>query len=368
MRIVVSASDGKSLTNFRGSLIKEMQRRGHEVICTSIEAPERMEDEIHKLGAKYYCIPGTRTKINVLSNIRMLFSYIKAYRSLKPDLCFLYMSKPVIFGGLAAILCRIRYKYVFVTGLEVVFYSNGIKNILIRCLLIVLFKIVHSKCDAVFFMSRDDYAKMLRWKLVKREQAVIVNGSGVDMEYFTRKCMPASDTVCMTARLLWSKGVREYVKAAELVRQQYPQVTFLLVGGLDENPEGISEKELETIIEKGCVRYCGYADDVRKYLEECSIFVLPSYHEGNGRSIVEAEAVGRPIITTTAPGCCETVIDGFNGFLIPPRDEKALADRILFLLEHKQLKMNMAEYSYQLCCEKYDVRKINQVFIDVMKL
>jgi glycosyltransferase involved in cell wall biosynthesis len=368
MRIVISASNGKSLVNFRGSLIREMIHRGHEVICTSIEPLDDMKDEINKLGAKYHCIPGTRTDINIFSNIKMIVNFIRAYRVLKPDLCFLYMSKPVVFGGLAAIICRIRHIVVFVTGLEVVFYSNGIKNIILRIILIIFFKIVHRKCDSVFFMSHDDYTKMLRWKVVKKDQAILVNGSGVNMEHFTRKDMPEADTVCMTARLLWSKGIREYAQAAEIVRIKYPWVNFLLVGGLDENPEALSEQELEAIIKKGYVHYYGYTEDVRPYLEECSIFVLPSYHEGNGRSIVEAEAVGRPVITTTAPGCCETVIDGYNGFLIPPKDGKALADKIILLLENKKMKMNMAEYSYQLCCEKYDVRLINQVFIENMKL
>jgi glycosyltransferase involved in cell wall biosynthesis len=368
MRIVISASNGRSLVNFRGSLIKEMVHRGHEVICTSIEPQEEMKEEISKLGAGYYCIPGTRTGINIFKNIIMLISFIKAYRVLKPDLCFVYMSKPVVFGGLAAILCRIRHLVVFVTGLEVVFYSKGIKNIILRIILIILFKIVHSQCDSVFFMNKDDYARMLRWRIVKREQAILVNGSGVNLEHFTRKDMPEADLVCMTARLVWSKGIREYAEAAEIVRMKYPQVKFILIGGLDENPEALTEQELDAIVKKGYVHYYGYAEDVRPYLEACTLFVLPSYHEGNGRSIVEAEAVGRPIITTTAPGCCETVIDGFNGFLVPPRDGKALADKIILILENRILKMNMAQYSYQLCCEKYDVRMINQIFIDNMRL
>lgn len=368
MRIVISASYGKSLINFRGNLIKEMVCHGHEVICTSIEPKEELEEEIKQLGASYYCIPGTRTDTNILNGIRMIINYIRAYRLLKPDLCFLYMTKPVVFGGLAAILCNIRHKVVFVTGLEVVFYSKGIKNYLLRGLLILCFKIVHSQCDLVFFMSRDDHHKMLRWRIVKKKQTVLVNGSGVNMDYFTRKGMPEFDTVCMTARLLWSKGVREFAEAARLVRTRYPQVNFVLVGGLDENPEALTIMELEEILKEGAIRYVGYALDVRPYLEQCSIFVLPSYHEGNGRSIVEAEAVGRPIITTMAPGCCETVIDGYNGFLIPVKDGKALAEKIILLLENKELKMNMAEYSYQYCCEKYDVRIINQIFIEKMKL
>lgn len=368
MRIVVSASYGKSLINFRGGLIREMVRKGHEVICTSIEPPEEMQEEIRQLGAGYYCIPGTRTDIGIISGIRMILNYIIAYRSLKPDLCFLYMSKPVVFGGLAAILCRVRHRVVFVTGLEVVFYSKGLKNFVLRLILLISFKIVHIGCDRVFFMSRDDCKRMLRWRLVSQEQAVRVNGSGVDMEHYIKKSMPKTDTVCMIARLVWSKGIKEYFEAAEIVHKRFPQVRFTLVGGLDENPEALTEQELEELTGKGHVHCYGYAEDVRPYLEECSIFVLPSYHEGNGRSIVEAESIGRPIITTTVPGCCETVINGYNGFLIPSRDGNALADRIILLLEQRELKNEMAECSHQLCGEKYDVRIINEVFLKELHL
>jgi glycosyltransferase involved in cell wall biosynthesis len=368
MRIVISASYGHSLINFRGELIKELVKQGYEVICTSIEPEVEMKDSINRLGAKYYRIPGTRTGTGLFSNLVMLFCYIKAYWYLKPDICYLYMSKPIAFGGFAAILCNIRHVLVFVTGLEVAFYSPGIKNLMVRSILILMYKIVHLKSKYIFFMNHDDYRKMLKWRLVKEQKAVIVNGSGVNMKYFTKKAMPVTDAVCMTARLVWSKGIREYIEAAEIVRKKYPNVNFMLVGGLDENPEAVLKEELDEVIKKGLIEHCGFVHDVRPYLERCTIFVLPSYHEGNGRSIVEAEAIGRPIITTDATGCRETVIDGYNGFLVPIKDSRKLAERILLLLENENLKMSMAVNSYQLCLEKFDVKQINKVFIEKINM
>lgn len=366
MRIIISASHGYSMINFRGELIKEMVMQGHEVICTSIEPPSEMEEAVSNLGAKYYSIPGTRTGLGIISNLGMLFSYIKTYWYLKPDLCFLFMSKPIVFGGLASILCRIKHLIVFVTGLEIAFYSPGIKNWIVRIFLTLMYKLVHGKCDHVFFMNPDDYQRMLKWKLVKESKAVMVNGSGVNMEYFEKKQMPDTDMVCMTARLVWSKGIREYLEAAAMVKAKYPAVKFKLVGGMDENPEALSKQEVDLIVKTGIIEYCGFTKDVRPYLQECSVFVLPSYHEGNGRCIVEAEALGRPIITTDAPGCRETVINGYNGFLIPVRDSKTLAEKIILLLDNPDLKNKMAENSYQLCCEKFDVKQINKIFIDKM--
>ena len=368
MRIVISASSGISLINFRGELIKEWVRRGHEVICTSIEPLDEMEDAINKLGAKYYCIQGDRTSIGVFSGIKMVSDYEKAYKTLKPDLCFLYMSKPVAFGGLAAIKNKVGRIVVFVNGLEIAFYSGGLKNMLVRFVLKTLFRKVHKACELVFFMNHDDYNKMLTWNMVSKKQAVIVNGSGVDMTHFAKKPMPKKDAVCMTARLVWSKGIREYIEAAKIVKKKHPDVKFILVGGLDTNSESLSKRELDEIVTQKIIDYRGFAKDVRPHLEECSVFVLPSYHEGNGKSIVEAEAIGRPIVTTNAPGCRETVIDGYNGFLVPVKDSKALAEKIMTIIENKELKNKMAENSYLYCQEKYDVKKVNAVFLEKMAI
>lgn len=368
MRIVIAATIGRSLINFRGELIKEWTRRGHEVICISIEPVEEMERQINSLGAKYYQVQGNRTGTNIITDFKMLCLYNKAFKSLKPDLCFLYMSKPVAYGGLAAIHCGIKRIIVFVTGLEIAFYSKGIKNVIVRLILKTLFKRVHKSCEHVFFQNHDDFNKMLKWKLVTKEQSTIVNGSGVDMTYFTKRPMPDNDVVLMTARLVWSKGIREYIEAAKIVKEKYPELKFILVGGLDENPESLSKEELDDLVKKGIIDYRGFAQDVRPHLEECSVFVLPSYHEGNGRSIVEAEAVGRPIVTTIAPGCRETVVDGYNGFLVPVKDSKALAEKIILIIENKELKYRMAENSYVYCCEKYDVRKVNSVFLEKMRI
>lgn len=368
MKILICASHGGTLTNFRGDLIKEMVAKGHEVICTSVEPASVMEDEIQSFGAKYYSISGTRTGINFIQNLRELWAYQVAFYKLKPDICFLYMSKPIAYGGIAAILNRIKHINVFVTGLEIVFYSEGIKNKMVRFILKTFYRGIHKKCENIFFMNRDDFNKMKQFHLIEEDKAVFVNGSGVNTEIFKKEEMAAEDRVCMTARLVYSKGIREYAQAAKIIRSRFKEVEFLLVGAMDENPEAIKEEELKEILKEGNIKYCGFAKDVRPYLKACTIFVLPSYHEGNGRSIVEAEALGRPIITTDAPGCRDTVIPGYNGFLIPVRNSEALAEKIELLLLNKELKFSMAENSYKLCRERFDVKKINKIILEKMKL
>lgn len=367
MKIVISPSKGNSLIGFRGKLIKEWIKHGNEVICTSIESNKEMDDSITDLGAKYYQIKGSRTGPSIIEGFKMIHAYKKLYKKEKPDVAFLYMSKPIAFGGLAAIFSKVKHIYVFVTGLELAFYSKGIKNAIVRLVLKTLFKIVHSKADKVFFMNQDDYNTFLKMGLVKKEQSRFVHGSGIDLNHYTYKPLPDKDAVCMVGRLVWSKGVGEFVEAAKIVHQKYRDVEFYIVGRYDENPESLSKKEIKEIKEQGEVVLYGYQNDVRPYIEKCSIFVLPSYHEGNGRSIVQAEAMGRPIVTTLAPGCRETVEDSINGYLVPVKDGEKIADAIIRILDNPELKEQMSQESLRVS-KKFDVNEVNKVFLNEMNI
>ena len=368
MKVVIAASYGPSLLNFRRDLIKEMIKRGHIVTCISIESKDKMEKPLAALGASYESVGGSRTGTGFFENFAIFFCYLKLLWKLKPDLCFFYMAKPIVFGGSAAIILGIKRIYPFITGLETPFYSKNRKDIFIRCLLCLFYKFVIHFSKACFFMNRDDINRMKKLKVVREEKAVLVNGSGVNMEHFTRLPLPEEPRVCMIARLVEGKGVRDYFEAAALVKEKYSDVPFLLVGGFDEHKEGIKEEELNDLLLEGAVSYYGHAEDVRPYLEHCSIFVLPSYHEGNGRSIVEAMAAGRAIVTTNVPGCRDTVMEGYNGFLVPPRDGKALAEKLEILIQKKELRETMGNNSYLLCQEKFEVNKINNILLQTMGL
>lgn len=349
MHIVIVATAGESLIKFRGPLIREWVKRGNRVTCISIENPSEMEHDIKELGASYYQVSGNRTGTSVVEGLRMIKKYKKAFKELQPDACFLYMSKPIAFGGLAAISLKIKKLYVFQTGLEIAFYSKGFKNWLVRIVLKHLFRKVQKKCDTVFFMSHHDQEKMIGWKLVDEKKTFYVDGSGVDMNKFKRTPLPKDISVLMTARLVWSKGIREYIEAAKYVKQLHPEVRFMLVGGLDENSEALSKDELDSLVNEGVIDYKGYLKDVRPALKEAAIFVLPSYHEGKGTAILEAQACGRVIVTTDAPGCSETVVDGYNGFIVPVKNGKALAEKILYLVDNSHLINEMGNNAYEYC-------------------
>ena len=349
MNIVIVATAGESLIKFRGPLIREWVKRGNCVTCISIEKPSEIEQEINELGASYYQVSGNRTGTSIIDGLRMIKKYKKAFKELKPDVCFLYMSKPIAFGGLAAISLKIKKIFVFQTGLEIAFYNKGFKNWIIRNVLKHLYKKVQKKSDTVFFMSHYDQQKMIEWKLVDKDKTFYVDGSGVDMDRFKKMPLPKDVSVLMVARLVWSKGIREYFEAAKIVKELRPTVRFALAGGLDVNSEAISESELNDLIKEGVIDYKGYLKDIRPVLEGSSIFVLPSYHEGKGTAILEAQACGRPIVTTDAPGCGETVIDGFNGFKVPVKNGKALAEKILYLIDNDHLISEMGNNAFEYC-------------------
>lgn len=368
MKIIIAASSGISLVNFRGNLIRDIVRRGHEVYCISCENDDATRTSVEGLGAHYIYIPMSRTGTNVLEDIKTIIAFWKVISDIKPDMYFAYMSKPVTYGGSVARICKVPHINLLINGLEIAFYRNDFKSKIIRFVLKTCYRFACGAAENVFFQNPDDLNVFETASVVLKEQCTIVNGSGVDMKYFDKRPLPKEPCVLMTARLIWSKGIREYLRAAEIVKEKMPDARFILVGGLDKNQESLTEDELRNYVESSVVEYAGYSNDVREYLEKCSIFVLPSYHEGTPRSVLEAMAMGRPVITTNAPGCRETVIDGVNGFLVSVKNVNELAEKMFWMLEHPEEIKKMGSESHRICLDKFDVKKVNQRMIEIMEL
>lgn len=361
--IAIVATNGASLLNFRGPFIRELVSNGYRVVCVSIESDSELGDSIRQLGAEYRQIAGDRVGIGIASGFKMIEDYKRFFQNLKPEYAFLYMSKPIAFGGLAAIRTGVPHINILVNGLENAYYRTGMKDWLVRTVMSYFYKRVSAKADNVFFQNHDDQGYFLKHGMLLKENSHVVGGSGVDMEHFSREPLPDEPVILMTARLLWSKGIREFFTAVKAVKAKHPETKVLLVGGLDDNDEAITKQQLDDFIKENDVEYCGFADDVRPYLKRCSIFVLPSYHEGLPRSVIEAMAVGRPIITTDVPGCRETVVDGVNGFIVPSHESTKLAEKMESLVADATLRQNMADASYQRCLDLFDVKKVNQMML-----
>ncbi len=364
--VCIVATNGKSLTNFRGKLIQSWKELGFRVCCISIEPYSEMQKDIELLGTDYIQVIGTRTGIGLFSELKMIGGYKKAFKKVRADYAFLYMSKPVAYGGPAAVLAKVPHINVLVNGLENAYYRTGIKDAIVRLVMSSTYRFMGKRAEHTFFQNSDDYGFFKKHGLLVEGKSVIVNGSGVDMDHFLRKPLPSKPVFLMVARLLWSKGIREFLEAVTVLKEKHPEAEILIVGGLDENDEALTKEELDEAIRTNQIEYCGYTDDVRPYLERCSVYVLPSYHEGTPRSVLEAMASGRAVITTDAPGCKETVQDGKNGFLVPVRDSKLLAEKMILLAENPDLRQKMGDCSYELCKQKYDVNKVNSEINQIM--
>jgi glycosyltransferase involved in cell wall biosynthesis len=257
-----------------------------------------------------------------------------------------------------------------ITGLGSALIGEGFK---MTCLAMVakwLYRRALAGNEGVFFQNPDDRAFFEQNHLLAPGcRITMINGSGVDLERFTYAAPPSGDlTFLMMARLTRDKGLVEFVEAARLLKARHPEVRCRLLGPLDSNPTAISQQQVSAWEREGIVEYLGSTDDVRPALAQAQVFVLPSYGEGTPRSVLEAMATGRAVVTTLAPGCKETVLEGQTGFLVPPRDPVALANAMGRFIEEPSLIPKMGIAARALAEDKYDVNKVNAVILKALGL
>lgn len=372
MKVVVIASKAKSLINFRGALLGAIVQAGHEVIACAPGCDPAVTESLRALGVQYEPIRLDRTGLNPLSDIRSTMQLTHLLRRLRPDITLGYTIKPVVFGSLAAYLARVPYRFSLITGLGFSFVVRPDPTLKARALnrlIRLLYRVSLTTNRTVFFQNPDDRDLFVQSGLVKPSQAVVVNGSGVDLDHFYQVPVDTTRPVfLLIARLLKDKGIGEYAEAARLVKRSHAEATFLLVGPTDTNPAALSAAEVAAWHRSGSVEYLGEVSDVRPVIARSTVYVLPSYREGMPRTILEAMAMGRPIITTDVPGCRETVIEGYNGFLIPARDSQALAEAMERFIMHPELVAQMGNNSRKLAEDKFDVHSVNRQMMKAMGL
>lgn len=362
------AGYGGSILAFRGALIRAFLDAGLSVNVVApgdLSADDKLE--LERLGVGVVQVPLRRTGTNPVADLIYLLSVYRILRRLRPGYVLPYTIKPVIYGTLAAWLARVPRRYALITGLGYTF--AGGKPGLVKRIVQRLYALALARTGKVFFQNPDDDMLFRQLGILHaRVPSVVVNGSGVDVSDYTQAPLPSlSPVFLLIARLLGDKGIREYAAAAYAIKKRYPQVRFLLVGWIDENPDAIGHAELDRWIKDGVIEFLGKLSDVRPAIAEATVFVLPScYREGTPRTVLEAMAMGRPIVTTDAPGCRETVIDGQNGYLVSVRSADALVEAMTRFIEVPELAARMGARSRQLAVEKYDVNKVNAVMLREM--
>ncbi|MGD9678855.1 MAG: glycosyltransferase family 4 protein [Vulcanibacillus sp.] len=366
MRILVFAGFSKSLIHFRKELLSEMVVLGNTVIAIGPESG--YEDQLKAIGVEFHQIEFDRLSLNPLSDIQLIVNLVKLMKIVKPDLYFGYTIKPVIYGSIAAYLSGIKKRYSMVTGLGSVFIEGKEKKKYVKSIVKMLYKVGFGFNDKVFFQNTDDIEDMVKMKLIKREKCIQVNGSGVNLDYYSLSELPKNDIFLFIGSLMRDKGIMQYLKASEMVKKKYPKAEFWIVGPKDSRISGISDETLNHYIEKEYIKYFGETDDVRPFLDKCRYYVLPSYREGTPRSVLEAMATGRPIITTDSPGCRETVKNGVNGFLVPIKNHVVLVEKMCWMIENPKEVSRMSKGSYEIVKNKYDVQGVNRQMLKYLKI
>ncbi len=379
MKFLIISSFLPSVLNFRGKLLEAIHQKGYEIHIIAPDLPSfpTEHEKLLDLGYFIHEVSMQRTGTNPASDLKTLLSMYALIKKIKSDYVLSYTIKPVIYGTLAAWLAKVPNRYALVTGLGYAFQNveTQTKRSIFQKLVHGLYQQALSHSHKVFFQNPDDLKLFQDLKILQPNlPTVVVNGSGVNVTDFNVLPFPVNTqnkpklSFLLIARLLGDKGVREYAEAAKLIKQQHPEVEFHLVGWIDENPAAIQQQELDTWLADARLKYWGKLSDVRPAIAESSVYVLPSYREGTPRTVLEAMAMGRAIITTDAPGCRETVIQGENGFLVEVKSVTSLVNAMQEFINNPALIEQMGQRSREIALNKYDVHQVNRHMMQEMGL
>ena len=372
IRFAIISNQSFSLLNFRGPLIKELVCRGIKVFTLAPDFDEESRASLQALGAEPVDYSLSRVGMNPLRDLKDMMCLIRRLKMIRPDIVLSYTIKPVIYGTLAARFAGAPRSYAMIEGLGFAFTVDGTSNFkkrMLRMVMYMLYRAAFKSVIKVFFLNKDDIEEFQDMQLVRPGKVVNLGGIGVDLEQFCPAPLVNSPPVfLLVARLLREKGIHDFVEAARQVKACHPQARFLLVGGVDLNPGSLTQAELEEWVKQGIIEWLGHRNDVRSWIAQANVFVLPSYREGMPRSTQEAMAMGRPVITTDAVGCRDTVVHGVNGFLVPVRNPGALATAMETFIRYPNLIELMGKQSRRFAEEHFDVYKINAIIIEAMEL
>ncbi|WP_417248561.1 glycosyltransferase family 4 protein [Celeribacter sp.] len=371
MKIAVVTSQASSLLNFRGPLLTEMCKRGYEVLTFAPNIDELTRNDLVAMGVTPIETSMSRSGLNPLRELAVIFELWRLLLKHKPDVCFAYFIKPVIYGAIAAWFARVPRRYGLIEGLGFAFTSTSSvdrRRERVQKAITLLSRFTLKRLNRVIFLNPDDRREFIERRLVDAEKTDLLGGIGLDLDAWSPVPPPKNEvTFIVVARLLRDKGISEFAAAARLLRTDYPEARFVLLGGRDENPAAIPQADVDAWVAEGLIEWKGHVPS-KPWFEKANIFVLPSYREGVPLSTQEAMALGRPVITTDVPGCRETVINGRNGFMVPPRDPVALAAAMRHFLEQPEDIATMGAESRKMAEEQFNVHAQNDKLLSFLGL
>lgn len=342
---------------------------GYDV--TIVSEDTGVSHKIREAGLKTINLPINKAGTNMKDEVKTLFFLYKLFRREKPDIVHLVGLKTMLWGSIACRLAGVKAMVSAVCGLGVLFDEKHAQSFMTQAILKVMRITHHKKRLRVIFQNNDDKGIFQDAKIVNDSQCAFTNGSGINLQNYDYTPEPTDGPIkiIFTARMVEDKGTLVLIEAAKKLEPEYKgKIQFLLCGGLDTNPNGITKEMLESRCDGEYIQWLGHRKDVLELLKQSHIMAFPSwYREGLPKSVIEAEAIGRPIVTTDSVGCRDTVIDGKNGFLIPIKDSNALADALKKLIDSKELRETMGKNAREFAVNKFDIKDVTDVHLDVYK-
>lgn len=369
-KLIFVANTSWSMFNFRKGLLSRLHRAGYQL--TIITPYDEFSDKLRAMGCEVIDLSMSAKGTNPLQDIKLVHNLYRHYRLNKPDFIIHYTIKPNIYGSLAAKLAGIS-SLAITTGLGYTFVNDNFVAKVARG----LYKLAFRFPREVWFLNEDDRQIFLQHKLVNQDKAVLLHGEGVDLDHFEPRLIE-SDAIqnsqqtvrfLLIARMLWDKGVGEYVEAARILRQQYPNAIFQLLGACGvANPSVIERSQITQWEQEGLVEYLGTTDDVRSLIAKADCVVLPSYREGIPRTMIEAAAMAKPLIVTDVPGCRDVVLPDQTGWLCSVKDAPALADcceRLILLPVAERQAMGLAGREFMR--QQFDEQLVIKQYLSMLK-
>ena len=363
-KVIISSNTSWSIYNFRLNLARELKKQGYKVI---IVAPYDKYSEVLKKEFEYHDVYMNNKGTNPIQDLKTTFEYYNLYRKIKPDIVLNFTIKPNIYGTIACNMLGIK-TINNIAGLGTLF----IKENFITQIAKWLYKYSQSKATRVFFQNKDDFELFVKESLVDKRKSDILPGSGVDIEKFKPIKIEKKDNVfrfLLIARMLWDKGIGEYVEAAKIIKSKYKRVEFLLLGAVGvDNPTAIPKETIDKWVKDGIITYLGVSDNVSEIIKNSDCVVLPSYREGLSRVLLEAASMAKPIITTDTPGCRDVVDDGINGFLCKVKDSKDLAEKMEKMLKlSEEKRINMGKAGREKIIKEFDEKIVINKYLETIE-
>jgi glycosyltransferase involved in cell wall biosynthesis len=362
--ILLCANTAWSIYNFRQNLVIELLKSGLTVF---ILAPNDVASEkLVQLGCIVIDLPMAAQGVNPIADLKLLRNIISIYKEVKPDFIINYTIKPNIYGSIAAGLLGIK-SIAITTGLGYTFINNNFIAKIARC----LYKHAFKKPKEIWFLNKDDLSVFLDYQLVDKDRARLLHGEGIDTQYFSPLANPKHDDnfrFLLIARMLWDKGIGEYVEAARIVKRKYPNSIFQLLGATGvANPSVISHENIDAWVKSGVVEYLGTTTDVRSLIAHADCVVLPSYREGIPRTMMEAASMAKPLIATDCVGCKDVILDGITGLFCSVKDATSLAQRMIQMIEMGEQARNvMGKAGREFMIEQFDESKIIKQYVKTL--